>query len=65
MERQTIIIQIKRAILRGDTLYDGIVLPSPQRAGTYYQQSSYASQQAETLYDIHFGNLSNLKNHDV
>jgi len=65
MERQTIIIRIKQAILRGDAHYDGIVLPGPQRVGTYYQQSSYASRQAEALYDIHFGNRSNLKNHDV
>lgn len=45
---------IKNAILRGETIYEGVDLPTKQFAGTYYQQASYALLQAQRIYDIHF-----------
>lgn len=47
-------LEIKRAILSGDKQYQGIPLPSPQTAGTYRQQESYAHSRAMQLYELHF-----------
>jgi len=40
------------AILRGEKSYQGISLPSPQRAGTYTQQQAYANLQARNLLHL-------------
>lgn len=54
METYNKIQAIKNAILRGDSNYEGVLLPTKQRAGTYYQQASYAQMQAQRVYDNHF-----------
>ncbi|WP_136073124.1 hypothetical protein [Candidatus Ulvibacter alkanivorans] len=51
MEKYTHIQNIKKAILRGDSAYCGVPLPTPQRAGTYFQQATYANIQAERVFE--------------
>lgn len=43
------ILEIQKAILRGDKEYKGIKLPSPQGAGTYTQKSTYAYLKAQEI----------------
>jgi len=45
------VIEIKRAILRGDEEYQGITLPKPQRTGTMTQQDTYAYLKAQEIYE--------------
>lgn len=54
MERYTIIQTIKKAILKGESTFQGIALPSRQSAGTYFQQNTYAQIQAQKVYEQHF-----------
>ena len=53
MKDQTI-QAIKKAILNGNPCYKGIVLPSPQKIGTTFQQVTYALIKAQKLYEEHF-----------
>lgn len=45
------ITEIQNAILRGDKEYKGIKLPSPQRAGTFTQNSTYAFLKAQEILE--------------
>lgn len=47
---------IKNAILRGEEFFNGIKLPTPQRTGTFTQQSSYALLKAREIFEQHFKN---------
>ena len=51
METYAQIQDIKRAILRGDSDYNGIKLPKAQTTGTAYQIESYAQLQAQRVYN--------------
>lgn len=48
-QKNAMIVECTQAILRGDSYYKGISLPSPQLSGTYSQQRAYARQQAEKI----------------
>jgi hypothetical protein len=43
---------VTSAILRGESTYEGVNLPSPQRTGTYTQQQAYANLQARNLLHL-------------
>ena len=45
---------ITEAILRGDRFYKSVRLTSPQRTGTFMQQSFYAKMEARKLFESHF-----------
>lgn len=59
MKRYNTVEAIKKAILRGEHFYNEVVLPSGQRAGTYFQKATYAYLKAEKIYEKHFNNHSN------
>ena len=56
MKHQITIEAIKKAIISREKSYKGVRLPSPQTAGTCFQQSSYAERVARELYEKHFRN---------
>ncbi len=45
------VTDVKQAILRGEQTFNGIVLPSPQRSGTFTQQSTYAYKAAQEFVE--------------
>ena len=51
-----IIEAITRAILKGQKEYEGVKLPTPQRAGTMTQCVTYARIKAQEIYEKHFQN---------
>lgn len=60
MTKQDTIQHIKTAILRGDTFYKKVALPSPQKCGTYFQQVSYAQIAAQDIYEAWFNTRKEL-----
>lgn len=56
MERYKTVETIKRAILNEESNFEGIALPSVQRAGTDYQKASYAFLKAQEFYQKNFTN---------
>jgi len=46
--------EIQGAIAAGIAEYEGLTLPSPQRAGTMMQQNTYAFLKAQEIYEKHF-----------
>jgi len=47
---------IKKAILRGDIIFQDIQLPSPQIAGTMTQSVIYAKLEAQEIFEKYFRN---------
>ena len=41
--------EIAQAIMQGQTEFEGVKLPSPQTAGTYFQRLTYAQDKAEKI----------------
>lgn len=52
-----VIFKIQKDILEGKKKYNGIDLPESQKAGTDYQNKSYAFKQAQAFYHKHRKNL--------
>jgi len=52
-----VIFKIQKDILEGKKKYNGIDLPEGQKAGTDYQNKSYAFKQAQAFYHKHRKNL--------
>ncbi len=50
MDRYNEIQNIKAAILRGDSEYNGVKLPTKQTTGTSVQIDTYAGMQADIFY---------------